>query len=97
MLRLCTKAEAKPNAKSKAKAKAKALRTAQKHKNNNKSQSHVVGKYLWMKPAKFPNFELANASEKKYPRGEEGKEAAEQLSRVVQKYRAAAWDICFAV
>lgn len=91
MLRLCTKAEAK------SKAKAKALGIEQKHKNNNKSQSHVVGKYLWMKPAKFPNFELANASEKKYPRGEEGKEAVEQLSRVAQKYRAAAWDICFAV
>lgn len=73
MFRLCTKAVAKP------KAKAKALRTAQKHKNNNKSQSHVVGKYLWLKPAKFPNFELANASEKSTQRGRKrGRWAAEQ-------------------
>lgn len=48
------------------------------------------------------NFPISNwqMQVKKVPKGggrKGGRWAAEQLSRVAQKYRAAAWDICFAV
>lgn len=83
----------------KVKSKSKSKSSASGAKAQKQQQKSVArGREIFVDEAgEISQFRIGKCKWKKYPKGEEGKEAAEQLSRVAQKYRAAAWDICFAV